>query len=66
MTTIPSKDIETFPNPRPGREFEITIRMPEFTSLCPMTGLPDFGEIRISDVPDDLCIGLPFSAISVP
>ena len=50
--------LETFPNPRPGRDFEIAISCPEFTSLCPKTGLPDFGEIRISYVPDERCIEL--------
>ena len=50
--------IETFPNPRPGREFEIAINCPEFTSVCPKTGLPDFGEIRITYVPGDRCIEL--------
>ena len=50
--------IETFPNPKPGREFEIAINCPEFTSVCPKTGLPDFGEIRISYVPGDRCIEL--------
>jgi 7-cyano-7-deazaguanine reductase len=50
--------LETFPNPRPGRDYEIVIRCPEFTSLCPKTGLPDFGEIRITYVPDELCIEL--------
>jgi 7-cyano-7-deazaguanine reductase len=50
--------IETFPNPRPGREFEIAITCPEFTSVCPKTGLPDFGEIRITYVPGDRCIEL--------
>ena len=50
--------IETFPNPRPAREFEIAISCPEFTSLCPKTGLPDFGEIRITYVPADRCIEL--------
>jgi 7-cyano-7-deazaguanine reductase len=50
--------IETFPNPRPGREFEIAIDCPEFTSVCPKTGLPDFGAIRISYVPGDRCIEL--------
>ena len=49
---------ETFPNPRPGRDYEIAIRCPEFTSVCPKTGLPDFGEIRITYVPDDRCIEL--------
>ena len=50
--------IETFPSPRPEREFEIAINCPEFTSLCPKTGLPDFGEIRIRYTPRDLCIEL--------
>jgi 7-cyano-7-deazaguanine reductase len=50
--------LETFPNPRPERDFEIDIRCPEFTSLCPKTGLPDFGEIRITYVPDATCIEL--------
>jgi len=50
--------LETFPNPKPGREYEIEIRCPEFTSVCPKTGLPDFGEIVIRYVPDDLCLEL--------
>jgi 7-cyano-7-deazaguanine reductase len=51
-------DIETFPNPNPERDYEIEIRCPEFTSVCPKTGLPDFGEIRITYVPDERCIEL--------
>jgi len=50
--------IETFPNPRPEREFEIAIDCPEFTSMCPKTGLPDFGVIRIRYVPGARCIEL--------
>jgi 7-cyano-7-deazaguanine reductase len=50
--------IETFPNPRPERDYTIEIRCPEFTSMCPKTGLPDFGEIRIAYVPDHTCIEL--------
>lgn len=50
--------LETFPNPKPGRDYDIDIRCPEFTSVCPKTGLPDFGEIRISYVPDRLCLEL--------
>ena len=50
--------LETFPNPQPSRDYEIAIRCPEFTSVCPNTGLPDFGEIRITYVPDDRCIEL--------
>ncbi len=53
-----SSTLETFPNPRPEREFEITISCPEFTSVCPKTGLPDFGEIRIVYVPGDTCVEL--------
>jgi 7-cyano-7-deazaguanine reductase len=53
-----SSRLETFPNPRPEREYEILISCPEFTSLCPKTGLPDFGEIRITYVPDARCIEL--------
>ena len=55
---MPSSTLETFPNPRPEREYEIAIQCPEFTSLCPKTGLPDFGEIRITYVPDALCVEL--------
>lgn len=53
-----SSTIETFPNPRPEREFEIAMECPEFTSVCPKTGLPDFGTIRIHYVPDERCIEL--------
>ena len=50
--------VETFPNPRPESDYEIAIRCPEFTSICPKTGLPDFGEIRITYVPDARCVEL--------
>jgi 7-cyano-7-deazaguanine reductase len=50
--------LETFPNPRPERDYQIEIRNPEFTSVCPVTGLPDFGEILIRYVPDQKCIEL--------
>ena len=46
--------IETFPNPRPERDYEIQIRCPE----CPKTGHPDFGEIQITYTPDASCIEL--------
>ena len=52
------RGLETFPNPSPGRDYTIAIRCPEFTSVCPKTGLPDFGEIRISYVPDERCLEL--------
>ncbi len=50
--------LETFPNPRPERDFEIAIDFPEFTSVCPKTGLPDFGTIRVRYVPDTRCVEL--------
>ena len=53
-----SGTLETFPNPRPGRDFEIAIDCPEFTSVCPKTGLPDFGTIRIRYTPHERCIEL--------
>ena len=56
MSSAPS--LETFPNPRPGRDFEVAIACPEFTSMCPKTGLPDFGTITIRYVPDATCLEL--------
>jgi 7-cyano-7-deazaguanine reductase len=53
-----SVELETFSNPRPERDYEIAIRCPEFTSLCPKTGLPDFGELRITYVPEAHCLEL--------
>ena len=50
--------LETFANPRPERDYEIAIDAPEFTSMCPKTGLPDFGTIRICYVPDRACLEL--------
>src|SRR3954447_22487424 len=55
---MPSSTLETFPNPKPERDYDIEIRCPEFTSVCPKTGLPDFGEILITYVPDELCLEL--------
>lgn len=58
MTTLPSKTLETFENPYPGRDYTIEITCPEFTCLCPKTGQPDFATIRLSYVPDALCVEL--------
>jgi 7-cyano-7-deazaguanine reductase len=58
MRGMPAAMLETFPNPQPGRDYEIEIRCPEFTSVCPKTGLPDFGEIVIRYVPDATCLEL--------
>ena len=51
-------ELEFFDNPCPKRDYAITIRCPEFTSLCPKTGQPDFGEILIEYCPDKKCIEL--------
>src|ERR1044072_3761786 len=58
MATRPSKEFETFANPRPERDYEISMECPEFTCLCPRTGQPDFATIRIRYVPDQLCVEL--------
>ena len=58
MPSVPSRDLETFPNPHPERPYEIRIECPEFTSLCPITGQPDFGTIRITYTPGPRCLEL--------
>jgi 7-cyano-7-deazaguanine reductase len=50
--------LEVFDNPRPDRNYTIRHVNPEFTSMCPKTGLPDFGTITIEYVPDRLCVEL--------
>jgi 7-cyano-7-deazaguanine reductase len=54
----PSRELEVFPNPRPGREYTIRFECPEFTCLCPRTGQPDFATLRIEYVPDQSCVEL--------
>ena len=57
--TAPSRDqLETFPNPNPRRDYTIEINCPEFTSLCPITGQPDFGTITYTYTPDQKCVEL--------
>jgi len=58
MATQPSRELATFPNPRPQRDFEINMECPEFTCICPKTGQPDFATIKINYVPDQHCIEL--------
>jgi 7-cyano-7-deazaguanine reductase len=58
MTTRPGKTLETFPNPKPERDYQIRFECPEFTCLCPKTGQPDFAVIRVEYVPDALCVEL--------
>jgi 7-cyano-7-deazaguanine reductase len=50
--------LELFENPKPQRDYTISIRCPEFTSVCPKTGQPDFGTILIEYIPDKSCIEL--------
>lgn len=57
-STKPSRAMETFANPKPGRDYEIEIHYPEFTCVCPMTGQPDFAKLHISYVPDTTCVEL--------
>jgi 7-cyano-7-deazaguanine reductase len=58
MTTRASTSLETFPNPRLGRDYLISFECPEFTCLCPMTGQPDFATILIDYTPGELCVEL--------
>jgi 7-cyano-7-deazaguanine reductase len=58
MPTEPSRELETFPNPNPDRDYVIRFECPEFTSVCPRTGQPDFGTIRVEYVADELCLEL--------
>jgi 7-cyano-7-deazaguanine reductase len=56
--TMPNPQIETFVNPHPKRDYVIQHVAPEFTSVCPKTGQPDFGTIAIEYVADRLCVEL--------
>jgi 7-cyano-7-deazaguanine reductase len=59
VLTAPSREqLETFPNPNPRRDYSIEINCPEFTSLCPITGQPDFGTITYTYTPDQKCVEL--------
>ena len=54
----PRKNIETFPNPSPGRDFLIRMQIPEFTCLCPKTGQPDFATLHLDYIADRRCVEL--------
>ena len=58
MATQPSRELETFPNPRPERDYTIRIRIPEFTCLCPKTGQPDFATLLLEYIPEQACVEL--------
>jgi len=58
MPSKPSRSLESFPNPSPGRDYLIRMQIPEFTCLCPKTGQPDFATLFLDYVPDRRCVEL--------
>ena len=54
----PRRELETFNNPNPGRDYSIRIRIPEFTCLCPKTGQPDFATLFLDYIPEAACVEL--------
>jgi 7-cyano-7-deazaguanine reductase len=58
MPEQPSKTLETFANPKPDRAYTIEMECPEFTCMCPRTGQPDFANMHIRYIPDEICIEL--------
>lgn len=58
MPSVPQNHVDTFPNPRKDRVYVIEFTCPEFTCICPKTGQPDFATMKITFVPDKLCIEL--------
>lgn len=58
MSTKPSKELDSFDNPKPERDYEIEFQCPEFTCICPKTGQPDFATLTIRYVPDAKCVEL--------
>ena len=52
----PRRILESFPNPASQRDYEVKFVFPEFTSMCPVTGQPDFATITIAYVPDERCV----------
>lgn len=58
MSTRPSKELDTFPNPNPQRDYTIRMDLPEFTCVCPKTGQPDFAQFKIEYVADEKCVEL--------
>jgi 7-cyano-7-deazaguanine reductase len=56
--SAPSRSLDVFPNPAPGRDYVIQFQIPEFTCFCPLTGQPDFAHFTIDCIADKLCIEL--------
>ena len=57
-TRSPRRELETFNNPNPGRDYSIRITVPEFTCLCPKTGQPDFATLVLDYIPEAACVEL--------
>ena len=58
MPSRPSKKLDTFVNPNPGRDYLIRMQIPEFTCLCPMTGQPDFAHLELDYIAEKKCLEL--------
>ena len=58
MIKSPNKQIETFDNPAPQRDYTIVIKTDEFTCLCPLSGQPDFAKLKLEYTPEALCLEL--------
>ncbi|MDE0958779.1 MAG: preQ(1) synthase [Planctomycetota bacterium] len=56
MSTSPSRQLETFANPQPARDYIIQFDCPEFTCLCPLTGQPDFAHFELEYIPESSCL----------
>ena len=56
MPLQPSKILQTFPNPHPQNNYTIRFQTQEFTTLCPMTGQPDFAQLTVEYAPGELCL----------
>jgi len=58
MATRAARELETFPNPNPERDYHIHMEIPEFSCLCPRTGQPDFATLHLDYIPDRACVEL--------
>jgi 7-cyano-7-deazaguanine reductase len=58
MATQAARDLETFPNPNPERDYHIHMEIPEFSCLCPKTGQPDFATLLLDYIPERTCVEL--------
>jgi 7-cyano-7-deazaguanine reductase len=58
MALKPVRKLDTFANPKPERDYLISIRLPEFTCLCPLTGQPDFADMNLDYIADQACVEL--------